>query len=59
MLACTMLFVSQAESEFKFLPAGGELRPLEQKKVVVQFTPKQVKTVQRTFVLEVEDGNTA
>ncbi|XP_076461366.1 deleted in lung and esophageal cancer protein 1-like isoform X2 [Babylonia areolata] len=49
---------AMACSEFKFLPDCGELRPLEKKTVTVQFTPTGVKTVQRTFVLEVEDGNT-
>ncbi|KAK7110848.1 deleted in lung and esophageal cancer protein 1-like isoform X2 [Littorina saxatilis] len=47
-----------AKSELKFLPPSGELHPLEQKKVTVQFTPKEVKTVHRTIVMEVEDGNT-
>lgn len=48
----------QAESEFKFLPNSGELRPLEEKTIKVQFTPTEVKTVQRTVILEVENGNT-
>lgn len=50
--------VFQSVSDFTFQPQSGELRPLEQKKVVVRFVPKEVKTVQRTFVMEVEDGNT-
>ncbi|KAL8567948.1 hypothetical protein ACOMHN_029123 [Nucella lapillus] len=47
-----------ASSEFTFLPDCGDLRPLEKKTVTVQFRPKEVKTVKRTFILEVEDGNT-
>ena len=53
-----VLCPSQAVNEFKFLPESGELRPLEQMKVVVQFTPKDVQTVHQTFTLEVEEGNT-
>jgi hypothetical protein len=34
------------------------MKPLEEKTVVVRFTPKEVKTVQRSFVMEVEEGNT-
>nr|KAG5714264.1 hypothetical protein BaRGS_018481 [Batillaria attramentaria] len=47
-----------AASEFTFIPASGELRPLEKKTVTVQFKPVSVKSVQRTFCLEVEEGNT-
>ena len=39
----------QAFSEFTFEPSGGELRPLETKKVKVTFQPVSAKSVRRVI----------
>ena len=46
----------QALSEFVFEPAGGELRPLESKKVTVTFQPLTPRSVRRVIEITVEDG---
>ncbi|XP_056008414.1 deleted in lung and esophageal cancer protein 1-like isoform X2 [Ostrea edulis] len=48
---------SMAESEFTFTPSGGELKPLEQQKITIQFKPSNVHTLQAIFEVQVEDGN--
>ena len=44
-----ILFILQAFSEFTFEPSGGELRPLESKKVKVTFQPVSAKSVRRVI----------
>ena len=46
----------QALSEFVFEPTGGELRPLESKKVRVTFHPLTSRSVRRVIEITVEDG---
>ena len=46
----------QAFSEFTFEPSGGELKPLESKKVKVTFQPVSAKSVRRVIEVMVEDG---
>ncbi|PVD31091.1 hypothetical protein C0Q70_10369 [Pomacea canaliculata] len=53
----SMIEASKA-SEFTFIPNSGELRPLEETKVTVVYKPTDTKTVQNTFLLEVENGGT-
>ncbi|XP_074658571.1 deleted in lung and esophageal cancer protein 1-like isoform X2 [Tubulanus polymorphus] len=55
--ACAALLDPMAESEFKFDPSAGELRPLEEKMIEVRFQPTSVKTVNTVFELSVDDGN--
>ena len=49
-------FILQAFSEFTFEPSGGELKPLESKKVKVIFQPVSAKSVRRVIEVMVEDG---
>ena len=46
----------QALSEFVFEPSGGELKPLESKKVGVIFQPRTARSVKRVIEITVEDG---
>ncbi|XP_061179869.1 deleted in lung and esophageal cancer protein 1-like isoform X2 [Saccostrea echinata] len=48
---------SMAECEFKFTPSGGELKPLERKKITIEFKPSSVHTLKAIFEVQVEDGN--
>lgn len=52
------LLTTKKASEFTFIPNSGELRPLEETKVTVVYKPTDTKTVQNTFLLEVENGGT-
>ena len=51
-----ILFILQAFSEFTFEPSGGELKPLESKKVQVTFQPVSAKSVRRVIEVMAEDG---
>ncbi|XP_069130810.1 deleted in lung and esophageal cancer protein 1-like isoform X4 [Argopecten irradians] len=44
-------------SEFVFTPESGELSPLEQKTISVEFRPTAVKTIKRVFTVNVVDGS--
>ena len=44
-----ILFNVQTFSEFTFEPSGGELKPLESKKVKVTFQPVSAKSVRRVI----------
>ena len=46
-----ILFILQAFSEFTFEPSGGELKPLESKKVKVTFQPVSAKSVRRVLII--------
>ncbi|KAK3588190.1 hypothetical protein CHS0354_012251 [Potamilus streckersoni] len=48
---------SMAESDFKFEPAEGKLKPLERKKIKMTFKPTSVKSVKTVVEVSVEDGN--
>lgn len=52
-----MIVVPQAVSEFTFTPSGGELKPLEQKKVSIEFKPTFVQTLKSILEVQVEEGN--
>ena len=43
------VFFLQAFSELTFEPSGGELRPLENKKVMVTFLPVSAKSLRRVI----------
>ena len=51
------LLTFQAESDFIFTPSGGELKPLEQKKVSIEFKPTAEQTLKAILEVQVEDGN--
>ena len=51
-----ILFILQAFSEFTFESSGGELKPLENKKVMVTFQPVSAKSVRRVIEVMAEDG---
>ncbi|XP_033743778.1 deleted in lung and esophageal cancer protein 1-like isoform X2 [Pecten maximus] len=44
-------------SEFVFTPESGELSPLEQKTITIEFIPTAVKTIKRVFTVKVVDGS--
>ncbi|XP_060064823.1 deleted in lung and esophageal cancer protein 1-like [Ylistrum balloti] len=44
-------------SEFIFTPANGELSPLEQKTISIEFIPTAVKTIKRVFTVNVVEGS--
>nr|XP_022304299.1 deleted in lung and esophageal cancer protein 1-like isoform X2 [Crassostrea virginica] len=48
---------AMAESDFIFTPSGGELKPLEQKKVSIEFKPTAEQTLKAILEVQVEDGN--
>uniref|UniRef100_A0A8W8MX88 Deleted in lung and esophageal cancer protein 1 n=1 Tax=Magallana gigas TaxID=29159 RepID=A0A8W8MX88_MAGGI len=48
---------AMAVSDFTFTPSGGELKPLEQKKVSIEFKPTSVQTLKSILEIQVEDGN--
>ncbi|KAK3108686.1 hypothetical protein FSP39_013370 [Pinctada imbricata] len=51
------LFNPMAERDFRFIPEEGELKPLENKKVKIQFKPSSNKSINTVFELQVEEGN--